>query len=121
MSIRLPRRLLPLPLSGHRRMRRNNISSIMPTLATSYIKARLPRLVYKRSESGMKRTTVLLADDHVVLTDCLVNLLRRDFEVVEVARDGRTMIEMAKDKRPDVSVVDISMPHLNGIDAARIL
>jgi DNA-binding NarL/FixJ family response regulator len=69
----------------------------------------------------MKRTTVLLADDHVILTDCLVPLLERDFEVAGVARDGRTMIEMAKEKQPDVIVVDISMPHLNGIDATRIL
>jgi DNA-binding NarL/FixJ family response regulator len=69
----------------------------------------------------MKRTTVLLADDHTILTDTLVPLLQRDFEVVGVARDGRTMIEMAKEKRPDVIVVDISMPLLNGIDATRML
>jgi DNA-binding NarL/FixJ family response regulator len=69
----------------------------------------------------MKRTTVLLADDHAILMDGLVNLLRQEFEVVGVAGDGRTMIEMAKDKRPDVIVTDISMPHLNGIDAARII
>jgi DNA-binding NarL/FixJ family response regulator len=69
----------------------------------------------------MNRTTVLLADDHVILTDSLVPLLRHEFEVVGVARDGRTLIEMAKEKRPDVIVVDISMPHLNGIDATRML
>jgi DNA-binding NarL/FixJ family response regulator len=69
----------------------------------------------------MKRTTVLLADDHAILTDSLVPLLRHEFEVVGVARDGRAMIEMAKDKLPDVIVVDISMPHLNGIEATRLL
>src|SRR5215831_9655167 len=53
--------------------------------------------------------------------DGLVNLLRQEFDVVGVARDGRTMIEMAKDKRPDVIVTDISMPQLNGIDATRML
>jgi DNA-binding NarL/FixJ family response regulator len=53
--------------------------------------------------------------------DGLVHVLRQDFDVVGVARDGRSMIEMAKDKRPDVIVSDISMPHLNGLDAARIL
>ena len=69
----------------------------------------------------MKRITLLLADDHDVLTDGLVYLLRRDFEVVGVARDGRTMIEIAKEKRPDVIVTDITMPNLSGIDAARML
>ena len=69
----------------------------------------------------MNRITLLLADDHDVLMDSLVHILRRDFDVVGVARDGRTMIEMAKETRPDVIVTDISMPNLNGIDAARIL
>jgi DNA-binding NarL/FixJ family response regulator len=69
----------------------------------------------------MKRITVLLADDHATLIDGLVHTLGRDFQVVGSACDGRTMIEMAKEKRPDVVVADISMPNLNGIDAARIL
>jgi len=69
----------------------------------------------------MKRITILLADDHDMLMDGLVHMLGRDFQVVGVARDGHTLIEMAKDKRPDVIVTDISMPNLNGIDAARIL
>jgi len=69
----------------------------------------------------MKRSTVLLADDHDVLIDGLVHMLRRDFEIVGVARDGRTMIEIAKEKRPDVIVTDISMPNLSGIDAARMV
>ena len=69
----------------------------------------------------MKRITILLADDHDILMDGLVHMLGRDFQVVGVARDGHTLIEMAKDKRPDVIVTDISMPNLNGIDAARML
>ena len=69
----------------------------------------------------MKRITLLLADDHDVLMDSLVHILRRDFDVVGVARDGRTMIEMAKETRPDLIVADISMPNLNGIDAAKML
>src|SRR5262245_32550053 len=69
----------------------------------------------------MKRTTVLLADDHVMLMDGLVPLVRQEFEVVGIAHDGRAMVEMAKQFRPDVIVTDISMPHLNGIDATRIL
>ena len=69
----------------------------------------------------MNRTTVLLADDHVMLMDGLVHFVRREFDIVGVARDGRAMVEMAKQSRPDVIVTDISMPHLNGLDAARIL
>jgi DNA-binding NarL/FixJ family response regulator len=69
----------------------------------------------------MNRTTVLLADDHVMLMDGLAHFVRRDFDVVGIARDGRALVEMAKQTRPDVIVTDISMPHLNGLDAARIL
>src|SRR5262245_43070261 len=69
----------------------------------------------------MTRTSVLLADDHVMLMDGLVHLVQQDFEIVGLARDGRAMVEMARQSRPDVVVTDISMPHLNGIDAARIL
>jgi DNA-binding NarL/FixJ family response regulator len=69
----------------------------------------------------MNRTRVLLADDHAVLMDGLVNIIKQEFDVVGVARDGRAMVEMARQSRPNVIVTDISMPHLNGIDAARLL
>jgi DNA-binding NarL/FixJ family response regulator len=69
----------------------------------------------------MKRTSILLADDHVVLLDALVNLLGKEFDIVGVARDGGAMVEMAGRLHPDIAVVDISMPQVNGIDAARIL
>ena len=69
----------------------------------------------------MKRTSILLADDHVMLLDALVNLLGQEFDVVGVAQDGGEMVEMAGRLRPDIAVVDISMPEVNGIDAARIL
>jgi len=69
----------------------------------------------------MNRTRILLADDHTVLIDALVNFLASQFEIVGIARDGRSLIAMAKQDRPDVIVTDISMPDLNGIDAARIL
>jgi DNA-binding NarL/FixJ family response regulator len=69
----------------------------------------------------MNRTSVLLADDHGILLDGLVAILRRDFDIVGVAKNGRTMVEMAKSKQPDVVVSDISMPDLNGLDAIRML
>jgi DNA-binding NarL/FixJ family response regulator len=69
----------------------------------------------------MIRTSVLLADDHAIFIDGLVNLLRQDFDVVGTALNGYTLIELAKSTQPDVIVADISMPHLTGIDAARML
>jgi DNA-binding NarL/FixJ family response regulator len=69
----------------------------------------------------MSRTTVLLADDHAMLMDSLVPLIRQEFDIVGVVRDGRALLEMARQHHPDVIVTDISMPHLNGLDAARIL
>ena len=69
----------------------------------------------------MNRTSVLLADDHVMLMDGLVQLVRQEFDIVGLARDGRALVELARQKRPDVIVTDISMPLLNGIDAARRL
>src|SRR5262249_60980697 len=69
----------------------------------------------------MNRTRILLADDHTVLIDALVNFLANQFDIVGIARDGRTLIAMAKQDRPDVIVTDISMPDLNGTNPARIL
>jgi DNA-binding NarL/FixJ family response regulator len=69
----------------------------------------------------VSRTSVLLADDQVMLLDVLVHFLRKDFNVLGTAHDGRSVIEMARQKRPNVIVMDIAMPSLNGIDAARVL
>ena len=62
-----------------------------------------------------------MADHHMMLLDGLVNLLGDEFEVVGVARDGRTMVDLARLHHPDVIVADVSMPQLNGIEAARML
>jgi DNA-binding NarL/FixJ family response regulator len=60
---------------------------------------------------------VLLADDHVVVSEGLKQLLADDFELVGAVQDGRSLVAAAKKLRPDVIVADITMPHLNGIDA----
>jgi DNA-binding NarL/FixJ family response regulator len=64
---------------------------------------------------------ILLADDHEILLDGLRALLEKetDFKVIGVARDGREAVEKAHSLMPDVVVMDISMPGLNGIDATR--
>ena len=63
------------------------------------------------------RPRVLLADDHLLVAEALRSLLSPDFDLVGVVEDGRQLIEAAARLRPDVIVADITMPHLNGIDA----
>jgi DNA-binding NarL/FixJ family response regulator len=65
----------------------------------------------------VSRPRVLLADDHRVLSEGLKRLLADDFELVGIVEDGRALVASAKKLQPDVIVADISMPHLNGIDA----
>ena len=67
----------------------------------------------------MKRTRVLLADDHPLILEGLRSLLEAECEVVGVMRDGRSLVEAASRLKPEVIVLDISLPLLNGIDAAR--
>jgi DNA-binding NarL/FixJ family response regulator len=67
--------------------------------------------------------TILLADDHQVVRQGLKSLLDRypDLKVVGEAADGRTAVRLAKELSPDVVVMDIGMPDLNGIEATRQL
>jgi DNA-binding NarL/FixJ family response regulator len=66
----------------------------------------------------MSRHRILVADDHQILAEGLRGLLEPEFEVVGVAADGRELLSAAKLHLPDVIVADISMPSLNGIEAA---
>jgi DNA-binding NarL/FixJ family response regulator len=66
----------------------------------------------------MSRPRVLLADDHRILAEGLRGLLEPEFELVGVVADGRELVAAGKKLRPDVVVVDITMPRLNGIEAA---
>jgi len=69
------------------------------------------------SESDLRRTTVLVADDHTIVLEGLVSLLKEEFDVVGAVGDGHQLLDAAKRLRPDVIVTDISMPGLSGIDA----
>jgi DNA-binding NarL/FixJ family response regulator len=69
----------------------------------------------------MTRLRVLLADDHRMFLAGLQKLLEDEFDVVGAVEDGRELIRAADQFDPDVIVADISMPSLNGIDAARRL
>ncbi len=67
--------------------------------------------------SPAHRPRVLLADDHLLVAEALKSLLSAEFDLVGVVEDGRALIEEARRLRPDVIVADVTMPHLNGIDA----
>ncbi|MGB9330920.1 MAG: response regulator transcription factor [Steroidobacteraceae bacterium] len=65
----------------------------------------------------MSRVRVLLADDHRMVAEGLKRLLAEEFDLIGVVPDGRAMVDAAKHLKPDVIVADITMPHLNGIEA----
>ena len=71
----------------------------------------------------MKMVRVLLAEDHVVVRESLTQLLEceSDLSVVGQAGDGEEAVELARQLKPDVVVMDIAMPKLNGIDATRLI
>ena len=69
----------------------------------------------------MGRIRVFLTDDHTILLEAFTKLLEPRFEIVGSAVDGREMLAKAPGLRPDVVVLDVSMPNLNGVDAARRL
>jgi len=69
----------------------------------------------------MSKARVLIADDHPVVLEALVSLLKDSFEIVAAVIDGNLLVEAATRLRPDVIVTDISMPGLNGIEALKRL
>jgi DNA-binding NarL/FixJ family response regulator len=64
------------------------------------------------------RARILLADDHQEMRDFAVQLLEPEFEIVQAVEDGHAFLEAALKLKPDLCVLDISMPIINGIEAA---
>ena len=65
------------------------------------------------------RSRILIADDHTLVADLCRNLLEGEYEIVGTVSNGRAMVRAAAQLKPDVIVVDIAMPVLNGLDAGQ--
>lgn len=66
----------------------------------------------------MKRPRILIADDHRIVAEALTKLVENEYEVVGIAGDGRRLVLAVKEFWPEVVIMDIAMPLLNGLDAA---
>lgn len=66
----------------------------------------------------MKKTRILIADDHAILAEGLRRVLEPEFEVVGLVSNGEDLVSAANQLSPDVIITDITMPVMNGIDAA---
>ena len=69
----------------------------------------------------MKRPRVIIADDHILVLEALKNLIEPEFEVVGTFADGQALVEGAAQLSPNVVVLDIGMPILNGLSAGQKL
>jgi DNA-binding NarL/FixJ family response regulator len=67
------------------------------------------------------RPRVLIADDHKLVAEACKNLLEPEFNVIGMVTDGRELLKVEQELRPDVVIVDIAMPQLNGLDAGELI
>src|SRR6188474_703026 len=67
----------------------------------------------------MPKPRVVLADDHTLLLEAFEKLLSSECDIVARVADGRALVEAVREHRPDMAVLDVAMPLLNGLDAAR--
>jgi DNA-binding NarL/FixJ family response regulator len=69
----------------------------------------------------MSKPRVLLADDHILVSEAFKKLLEPEFEVVGTVADGRSLLQVAQEVKPDVAILDLGLPLLNGMDAGKRL
>jgi DNA-binding NarL/FixJ family response regulator len=69
----------------------------------------------------MGRPRILLADDHTLVVEGFRKLLEPDFDIIGVVSDGQALLSLALQEKPDVTILDIGMPLLSGIEAGREL
>jgi DNA-binding NarL/FixJ family response regulator len=67
----------------------------------------------------MRKPRILIADDHKIVAEGLKSLLEPQFELVAIVQDGNALVAAAEEHKADIIIVDISMPLLNGVEAAR--
>lgn len=67
---------------------------------------------------GRTRPRILIADDHTMVAEAFKKLLEADFEIVGIVNDGRALVDFVSKVNPDVALVDVAMPLLNGLDAS---
>jgi DNA-binding NarL/FixJ family response regulator len=75
----------------------------------------------ERATPAPNRPTIVFADDHVLVASGIATLLEDEFRLLGTASDGRTAVELTQRFHPDVALLDISMPLMNGLDAARMI
>lgn len=94
--------------------------SVLPEIETEGMP---PAEATTAPQTKRKTIRVMLVDDHKIVREGLSRMLRRipDIEVIADASDGRMGVEMARQLRPDVVVMDISMPIMNGLEATRVI
>jgi DNA-binding NarL/FixJ family response regulator len=66
-----------------------------------------------------KRSRILIADDHTLVAELCKRLLETEFDVIGIVNDGRALVRAVGELKPDVIVVDVAMPILNGLDAGQ--
>ena len=69
----------------------------------------------------MARARILVADDHTLIVDAIKKLLEPEFDVIATVPNGRSLLRVAQELRPDVAIIDLGMPVLNGADAGQKL
>jgi len=64
-----------------------------------------------------KKSRLLIADDHTLVAEACKNLLEPEFQVLAIVKNGRELLEIARELKPDLVIIDVGMPQLNGLDA----
>jgi DNA-binding NarL/FixJ family response regulator len=67
----------------------------------------------------MKRPRIIIAEDHTVVLEAFKSLLEPEFEIAATVSDGRELVTIARDLKPDVILLDIGLPSLNGVEAGK--
>jgi len=87
-------------------------------------RARRPLLQWPNAAKwgdGVKKTSILLADDHTMVCAGLRRVLEPEYEVIGTVENGLKLLQVAADLKPELVILDVGMPLLNGLDAAREL